>query len=68
MQRLPLTAVLFLALALAGAAFAGTYRVSYTLNGLGKRITVLAESSQGARNTVKDLFPGCYVTGAQKVK
>ena len=25
------------------------------------------ESTQDARNTVRDLFPGCYVTGAHKV-
>ena len=53
---------------MAGSAFADTYRVSYTYHGLGKQITVQAKSSQEARNTVKDLFPTCYVTGAQKVR
>ena len=51
----------------ATSVFAGTYRVTYSYNGLIKRITVSAESTQDVRNTVKDLFPTCYVTGAQKV-
>ena len=51
-----------------GSAFAGTFRVTYTHRGLIKRITVQAQSSQEARNTVQDLFPGCYVTGAHLVK
>ena len=60
-------ATTFMALAfMAGAAFAGSYRVSYTHRGLGKRITVSAESTQDARRTVQDLFPSCYVTGAYK--
>jgi hypothetical protein len=65
MQRLPLTAVLFLALA--GAAFADTFRVSYSLRGSGRKITVQAESTAEARRTVQDLFPGAVVTGAHKV-
>ena len=54
-------------LLLAGSAFAGSFRVTYTSHGLIQRITVQAESTQDARNTVRDLFPGCYVTGAHKV-
>jgi hypothetical protein len=52
---------------LAGSTFAGTYRVSYAHHGLGKRITVQAESTAQARRTVQDLFPGAVVTGAHKV-
>jgi hypothetical protein len=52
---------------LAGSAFAGSYRVSYSLNGAGKQITVEAQSTQDARNTVQDLFPGAVVTGAHKI-
>ena len=52
---------------LAGSALAGTFRVSYTHHGLGKRITVQAESTAEARRTVQDLFPGAVVTGAHKV-
>lgn len=52
---------------MAGSAFADTFRVSYTLNGAGKQITVQARSTQDARNTVEDIFPGCYVTGAFRV-
>ena len=57
-----------IALLLAGSALADTYRVSYTLRGSGKKITILAESSSEARRTVMDMFPGCYVTGAHKIK
>ena len=57
-----------IALLLCGSAFAGTYRCTYTYRGLIKRITVQAESSAEARRTVQDLFPGCYVTGAHRVK
>ena len=65
MQKLFLAAALFLAMA--GAAFAGTFRVTYTLNGLIQRITVQAESSQEARRTVQAIIPGALVTGAHKV-
>lgn len=65
MKRAALTLV---ALLLLGAsAFAGTFRVTYTYAGLIKRITVSAESSQEARRTVEDMFPGSCVTGAQRV-
>ena len=64
-MKLFLPAVLFFAMA--SAAFAGTFRVTYTASGLVQRINVQAESSQEARNTVQDLFPGSYVTGAFKV-
>ena len=57
-----------IALLLAGSAFADPYRVSYTLRGNGKKITVLAESSSEARRVVTDMFPGCYVTGSHKIK
>ena len=54
--------------AMAGAAFAGTFRVTYTQGGLIQRITVQAESTHEARRVVQSLFPGCYVTGAHRVK
>ena len=66
MKKLALTAAV--ALALAASAFAGSYRVSYSLNGLNKRIVVQAESTQQARNTVKDLFPNAIVTSAHRIK
>jgi hypothetical protein len=53
---------------LAGSAFAGSYRVTYTAGGLIQRITVQAESTQEARRTVQNLFPGAVVTGAHKTK
>jgi hypothetical protein len=52
---------------LVGSAFADTFRVSYSLNGAGKQITVQARSTQDARNTVQDIFPGAIVTGAHRV-
>jgi hypothetical protein len=57
-----------IALLFAGSALANTFRVTYTFRGLGKRITIQAESSAEARRTVMDLFPGAIVTGASKVK
>ena len=59
--------VLTIALLLAGSAFADPYRVTYTLRGSGKKITVEAQSSAEARRTVMDMFPGAVVTGAHKI-
>ena len=52
---------------MAGAAFAGTFRVTYTLNGLIQRITVQAAIFAGTRRTVQAIIPGALVTGAHKV-
>jgi hypothetical protein len=54
--------------ALAGNAFAGTYRVSYSLRGSGHKITVQAESTAEARRTVQAIIPGAVVTGAHRVR
>jgi len=53
---------------LAGSAFGGSYRVTYTYRGLIQRTTVQAESSQDARRTVQAIIPGAVVTGAHKTK
>jgi hypothetical protein len=66
MKRLILTAALLLALA--GVAFADSYRVTYSLRGSGRKIMVQAESSAEARRVVQDLFPGATVTGAHRVR
>ena len=66
MKKLTLTAALLLALA--GVAFADTYRVSYSLLGSGRKITVQAESSAEARRTVQAIIPGAVVTGAHRVR
>jgi predicted ATPase len=66
MKNLALTATLFFALA--GSALADSYRVTYSLRGSGKRITVQAETTAEARRVVKDLFPKAVVTGAHKVR
>jgi hypothetical protein len=50
-------------LLLGGSAFAGSYRVHYSIRGSGRDITVQAESSAEARRTVMDMFPGAVVTG-----
>ena len=61
------TTLALLALAmLAGSAFAGTYRVTYTYRGLIKRIAIQAESTAEARRTVQNMFGG-YVTGVQQI-
>jgi hypothetical protein len=53
---------------LVGSALADTFRVTYTARGLIQRINVQAESVHEARRTVQNMFPGCYVTGAHRVK
>ena len=58
MKRMKRIISISIALLLAGSALADIYRVSYTLRGSGKRITVQAESSAEARRVVMDLFPG----------
>ena len=65
MQKLTLAAALLL---FAGAALAAdTYRVSYSLRGSGRQITVQAESSAEARRVVMDLIPGAVVYVAHRV-
>jgi hypothetical protein len=53
---------------LAGAAFAGSYRVTYSLRGSGHKITMQTESSAEARRTVQAIIPGAVVTGAHRVR
>ena len=55
-------------LLLGSSAFAGSYRVHYSIRGSGRDITVQAESSAEARRTVMDMFPGTVVTGVSRVK
>jgi hypothetical protein len=56
-------------LVLGGSAFAGSYRVHYSIRGSGRDITVQAESSAEARRTVMDMFgKSCVVTGVSRVK
>ena len=66
-MRKALTTLLALLL-LASSAFAGTFRVHYSIRGSGRDITVQAESSAEARRTVMDMFPGAVVTGVHRVK
>jgi hypothetical protein len=58
-----LVAVLF-----CGTAWAGTFRVHYSIRGSGRDVTVQAESSAEARRTVMDMFPGAVVTGVHQTK
>ena len=63
------TTLLVALLLLAGNALADTFRVSYSLRGSGRKITVQAESSSEARRTVMDMFgPHCVVTGVHRIK
>ena len=64
MKRLILTALLFAA----GPAFAGAYRVHYSLRGSGREITVQAESSAEARRVVMQIIPGATVTGVRAAR
>jgi hypothetical protein len=63
-KKLLLTALLFAA----GPAFAGAYRVHYSLRGSGRDITVQAESSAEARRVVMQIIPGATVTGAHRAR
>jgi hypothetical protein len=63
-MRKALTTLLALLL-LASTAFAGTFRVHYSIRGSGRDITVQAESSAEARRTVIEMFPGAVVTRHQ---
>ena len=48
MKRMKRIISISIALLLAGSALADTYRVSYTLRGSGKKITIQAESAGGS--------------------
>jgi hypothetical protein len=50
------------------AATADTFRVSYSIRGSGRKITVRAESSSEAGRVVMEMFPGAVVTGVSRVK
>jgi hypothetical protein len=63
-----LTLILATLLLISSSAFAGTYRVHYSIKGSGRDITVLAETSAEARRVVMDMFPGAVVTGVHQIK
>jgi hypothetical protein len=65
MKKLTLT--LAALLVLSSSAFAGSYRVHYSIRGSGRDITIQAESPPEARRTVMDMFPGSVVTGTHKI-
>jgi hypothetical protein len=60
--------ILLVLLLLASTAFAGTFRVHYSIRGNGRDITVQGESSAEARRTVMEMFPGAVVTGVHRIK
>jgi hypothetical protein len=66
MGRLTLT--LATLLLLGSSAFAGTFRVHYSIRGSARDITVQAESSAEARRTVMDIIPGAVVTGVHRIR
>jgi hypothetical protein len=63
-----LIAMVLLLTCCAGATNADTFRVSYSIRGSGRKITVKAESSSEARRVVMDMFPGAVVTGVSRFK
>ena len=66
MRKLHLT--LAALLLLGGSAFAGSFRVHYSIRGSGRDITVQAESSAEARRTVMEMVPRAVVTGVHRVR
>ena len=65
MRKLTLT--LAALLLIGGSAFAGSFRVHYSVRGSGRDITVQAESSAEARHVVMEMFPGAVVTGVKRI-
>jgi hypothetical protein len=59
---------LAIVLTLASNALVETWRVHYSIRGSGRDITVQAESSAEARRIVMEMFPGCVVTGVNRIK
>ena len=55
-------------LLIGGSVMAGSFRVHYSIRGSGRNITVQAESSAEARQTVIEMFPGAVVTGVHRIK
>jgi hypothetical protein len=55
-------------LILVQSAQADQFKVHYSLHGAGKDIVVNASSSDDARDTVEDMFPGAVVTGVRSIK
>jgi hypothetical protein len=56
-----------IALLVLSNAWAGTFRVHYSLRGSGRDITIQADSSSEARRTVMDMFPGAVVPGVRRI-
>jgi hypothetical protein len=70
-QRIPILHMklaIAILLLLVSSAFAGTFRVHYSIRGSGRDITVQAESSAEARRTVMDIFPRAIVTSVHRVR
>jgi hypothetical protein len=57
-----------IALLISSSAWAGSFRVHYSMRGSGRDVTVQAESSAEARRTVMDIFPGAVVTAVHQIK
>ena len=66
-MRKPILTLVALLL-LVTTAFAGTFRVHYSIRGSGRDVTVQAKSSSEARRTIMDMFPGAVVTGVHRIK
>jgi hypothetical protein len=62
------TIAILITLLIASSAWAGSFRVHYSMRGSGRDITVQAESSAEARQTVMNMFPGAVVTGVHRIK
>ena len=61
--------LIVLALLLSNAfTYADTFRVRYSMRGVGRAVSIQADSSSEARRTVMDLFPGVVVTNVRRLK
>ena len=64
MKKLVLVALLL------SSAFASadTFRVHYSIRGVGRDVTAQAESSSEARRVIMEMFPGAVVTGVSRTE
>ena len=60
------TKILIFLLLSAQLVQADQFKVHYSIRGSGKDIIVNANSSDDARHTVEDMFPGAVVTGVRR--
>jgi hypothetical protein len=68
MKILATTTIIMLIAFWPAAAPADTFRIHYTLRGSGRDITIQADSTQEARQFIRDAVPGAMVTSVHRIK